>query len=68
MQGGPEKYYRATQRALFIHQAVLPEIPKEKISIIIGSMDSGINRLASFSLKSKRRSSFCPFHYPAWMG
>ncbi len=48
VQGGPEKYYRATQRALFIHQAVLPEIPKDQTSITIGSMDPGVQRLATF--------------------
>jgi molybdate-binding protein/DNA-binding transcriptional ArsR family regulator len=48
VQGGPEKYYHATQQALFIHQAVLPEIPKEKISITIGSMDAGVSYLARF--------------------
>jgi putative molybdopterin biosynthesis protein len=46
VQGGPEKYYRATQRALFIHQAVLPEVPKRKIGITIGSMDAGVRQLA----------------------
>ncbi|MCC6192216.1 MAG: helix-turn-helix domain-containing protein [Anaerolineales bacterium] len=46
VQGGPEKYYRATQRALFIHQAVLPETPKRKTGITIGSMDAGIEQLA----------------------
>ena len=48
VQGGPEKYYRATQRALFIHQVVLPELPKDKISITIGSMDAGVHHLATF--------------------
>jgi molybdate-binding protein/DNA-binding transcriptional ArsR family regulator len=48
VQGGPEKYYRATRHALFIHQAVLPEIPKDKIGITIGSMDSGVRHMASF--------------------
>jgi putative molybdopterin biosynthesis protein len=48
VQGGPEKYYRATNRALFVHQAVLPEIPKEKTGITIGSMDSGIHHLAEY--------------------
>lgn len=46
VQGGPEKYYRATQRAMFIHQAVLPEAPKEMTGITIASMDSGVNYLA----------------------
>jgi molybdate-binding protein/DNA-binding transcriptional ArsR family regulator len=48
VQGGPEKYYRAAQRALFLHEAVLPEMPKEKIGITIGSMDAGVDHLASF--------------------
>jgi molybdate-binding protein len=48
VQGGPEKYYRATQRALFIHQAVLPERPDHKFSLTIGSMDTGIRHLANF--------------------
>ena len=56
VQGGPEKYYRATQRALFIHQAVLPEVPKGKVSITIGSMDSGVNHLANFF--SQKRAPF----------
>jgi putative molybdopterin biosynthesis protein len=46
VQGGLEKYYRPTQRALFIHQAVLPEVPRKKIGITIGSMDSGVTYLA----------------------
>lgn len=46
VQGGPEKYYRATERALFIHQVVLPETPEEKIGITIGSMDAGVTHLA----------------------
>ena len=53
VQGGPEKYYRATQRGLFIYQAVLPEIPEEKVGITIGSMDSGINHLADNFSNSK---------------
>ena len=56
VQGGPEKYYRATQRTLFIHRAVLPEIPKEKVSITIGSMDLGVQHLAAFF--SQRRAPF----------
>jgi molybdate-binding protein/DNA-binding HxlR family transcriptional regulator len=46
VQGGPEKYYRATQSALFIHQAVLPEIPGKQVGLTIGSMDAGIQQLA----------------------
>lgn len=46
VQGGPEKYYRATQRAFFIHHAILPEAPEDKIAITIGSMDSGIKQIA----------------------
>jgi molybdate-binding protein/DNA-binding transcriptional ArsR family regulator len=46
VQGGPEKYYRATQRALFIHQAVLPEIPARQVGLTIGSMDAGLQQLA----------------------
>jgi molybdate-binding protein/DNA-binding transcriptional ArsR family regulator len=45
VQGGPEKYYHATQGALFIHHAVLPENPKEMITI--ASMDTGIQHLAN---------------------
>jgi molybdate-binding protein len=56
VQGGPEKYYHATQRALFIHQAVLPEFPKDKISITIGSLDSGVHQLATFF--SKKHTPF----------
>lgn len=47
VQGGPEKYYRATQKALFIHEAVLPEAPDGKTPITIGSMDPGIHQLAA---------------------
>ena len=46
VQGGPEKYYRATQRGIFIHQAVLPELPKEAAAVTIGSMDAGVAHLA----------------------
>ena len=46
VQGGPEKYYQAAQSALFIHQAVLPETPEDKLNITIGSMDAGITHLA----------------------
>jgi molybdate-binding protein/DNA-binding HxlR family transcriptional regulator len=48
VQGGPEKYYRATQRAIFVHRAVLPEVPAGKTGITIGSMDSGVRQLAEF--------------------
>ncbi len=47
VQGGPEKYYRATQHALIIHKAVVPASSGDKIGITIGSMDSGIKYLAS---------------------
>lgn len=46
VQGGPEKYYRATQRAMFIHHAILPQRTTNKAVITIGSMDSGIKRIA----------------------
>ena len=46
VQGGPEKYYRATERALFIHHAVLPQTPARQASVTIGSMDAGIQQLA----------------------
>ncbi len=48
VQGGPEKYYRATQRAMIIRKAILPELPSEKLSITISSMDSGVQFLAEF--------------------
>jgi putative molybdopterin biosynthesis protein len=60
VQGGPEKYYRATQKALFIHQAVLPEIPEEKTGITIGSIDLGIRRLADFLAQKKAPFSLVP--------
>jgi putative molybdopterin biosynthesis protein len=47
VQGGPEKYYRATQRALFIHHAVLPAFPRPKVGLTIGSLDAGIQHLAA---------------------
>jgi molybdate-binding protein/DNA-binding HxlR family transcriptional regulator len=60
VQGGPEKYYRATQRAIFVHQAVLPEIPAGKIGITIGSMDSGVRRLAEFFTKNQAQFTLLP--------
>jgi putative molybdopterin biosynthesis protein len=57
VKGGPEKYYRASQRALFVHQAVLPEMPEEKPGITIGSMDSGVNHLAA-TLSHKKGAIF----------
>jgi putative molybdopterin biosynthesis protein len=53
VQGGPEKYYRATQRALFVHQAVLPEVPSGKVGITIGSMDTGVLHLAEYISKKQ---------------
>ena len=53
VQGGPEKYYRATRRAIFVHRAVLPETRGDKIALTIGSMDSGVDLLANhFSKKT----------------
>jgi putative molybdopterin biosynthesis protein len=60
VQGGPEKYYRATRRAIFIHQAVLPETKGDKISITIGSMDSGVNLLADYFSKKQALVSLLP--------
>jgi molybdate-binding protein/DNA-binding HxlR family transcriptional regulator len=60
VQGGPEKYYRATQRAIFVHQAVLPEIPAGKIGITIGSMDSGVRQLADFFTQNQAQFSLLP--------
>lgn len=54
VQGGPEKYYRATQRALFIHRAVLPEVPQDQAGITISSMDSGVNLLAETLSRKKK--------------
>ena len=48
VQGGPEKYYRAAQRALLIHETVLPELSEGKVAITVGSMDTGITRLAEY--------------------
>ncbi len=58
VQGGPEKYYEATQHALFIHQAVLPDTPKDKLTITIGSMDSGIAHLVGFFAQKHASYSF----------
>jgi len=59
VQGGPEKYYRAMQDALFIHEGVLPELPEDKIVLTIGSMDEGIKRIArTFALKQMPVSLF----------
>jgi molybdate-binding protein/DNA-binding HxlR family transcriptional regulator len=60
VQGGPEKYYRATQRAIFVHQAVLPEIPKGKTGITIGSMDSGVRQLADFFTQNQAQFFLLP--------
>lgn len=46
VQGGPEKYYRATRRALFIHHSILPEVPAAKIALTISSLDTGLRLLA----------------------
>lgn len=46
IQGGPEKYYRATRRAILVHQAVLPDIPAGKFGLTISSIDSAVRRLA----------------------
>jgi molybdate-binding protein/DNA-binding HxlR family transcriptional regulator len=62
VQGGPEKYYRATQRALFLHQAVLPEVPQGKTGITIASMDTGVNRLAD--QLAQRNLSICLLPVP----
>jgi putative molybdopterin biosynthesis protein len=56
VQGGPEKYYRATRRAIFVHRAVIPETKGDRISLTIGSMDSGVNLLADYF--SKKQASF----------
>lgn len=60
VQGGPEKYYQATRHALFIHRAVLPETPEDKLNLIIGSMDSGITHLTGFFTQKHRSFSFSP--------
>ncbi len=60
VQGGPEKYYQATQNALFIHKMVLPETPQNKINITIGSMDSGVTRLAGFFTQKHTPFSLIP--------
>jgi len=60
VQGGPEKYYRATQRALFIHRAVLPEASSEKITITIGSMDAGVSYLAQYFAQKNAPFSLAP--------
>ena len=46
VQGGPEKYYRATQRALLVHQAVLPDIPAGMTGLTISSIDPAVRLLA----------------------
>jgi putative molybdopterin biosynthesis protein len=60
VQGGSERYYRASQRALFIHRAVLPETPREKFNITIGSMDPALRRLADSASRTK-----APFYLSA---
>ncbi|MCZ7554219.1 MAG: hypothetical protein B6D39_08340 [Anaerolineae bacterium UTCFX2] len=60
VQGGPEKYYRATQQALFIHQAVLPEASPDKITITIGSMDAGVAHLARYFAQARAPFSLLP--------
>jgi molybdate-binding protein/DNA-binding HxlR family transcriptional regulator len=60
VQGGPEKYYRATRRALFVHRAVLPEIPAGKIGITIGSMDSGVRHLAEYFTQNRAQFFLLP--------
>jgi putative molybdopterin biosynthesis protein len=60
VQGGPEKYYRATQQALFIHEAVLPEISEKRIGITIGSMDSGVDYLADYFSQKQVPFSLLP--------
>lgn len=46
VQGGPEKYYRATRRALFIQHSILPEVPTTKIALNLSSLDTGLRLLA----------------------
>lgn len=53
VQGGPEKYYRATQRALIIHQTVLPEAARDQSGITVGSMDPELKRLVSLAGQQK---------------
>jgi putative molybdopterin biosynthesis protein len=60
VQGGPEKYYRAARRALFIHQAVLPEMPGDKVSLVIGSMDAGVAHLAEYFSRNGAPFVFLP--------
>jgi putative molybdopterin biosynthesis protein len=60
VQGGPEKYYRATRHALFIHQAVLPEVPGDKAVITIGSIDTGVKHLAEFISQKKLPFTLLP--------
>jgi putative molybdopterin biosynthesis protein len=60
VQGGPEKYYRATQRALFIHQAVLPEVSPQKVGLTIGSMDQGVQALAALVAQKQPQLAVLP--------
>jgi molybdate-binding protein/DNA-binding HxlR family transcriptional regulator len=60
VQGGPEKYYRATQRALFVHRAVLPDVPAGKTGITIGSMDSGVRHLAEYFTRNQAQFVLLP--------
>ncbi len=46
VQGGPEKYYRATQRALLIHETVLPNTPGDRLGLTLGSIDTAVRQLA----------------------
>ena len=46
VKGGPEKYYRATRRALYIHHSILPEPPAGKTPLTVSSLDTGLRILA----------------------
>lgn len=46
VQGGPEKYYRATRHALLIHETILPTTPGDTLDLTLGSIDTAVRQLA----------------------
>lgn len=60
VQGGPEKYYQATRRALIIHQTILPEVPQEKTGISISSMDPGLRKLGGIFARARAPIALLP--------
>ena len=48
VQGGPEKYYQATERSFLANLALVPEIPPDRLGIVIGSLDFAVSHLANY--------------------